>query len=131
MSTMSCKGQPTRRKTTCRRAQIGKAELLISLYKIFVPFTACVDESIFLLLPPPTCIAYTIAILLQCYCAIYDPPPTPLVYAIHHAILVMAISCEGQAPAHTRGMDTVIDSSNSPTRRIQNKTKGGVRINPG
>jgi len=31
--------------------------------------------------------------------AIYALPPTPLVYAIHHTILVMAISCKGQDEA--------------------------------
>jgi len=55
-----------------------------------------VHESIILSLPPSTCTARTIAILLHVYCAIYDAPPTPLVYAIHHTILVIAISCKGQ-----------------------------------
>jgi len=45
---------------------------------------------------PPTCKAYPIAILLHAHCAIYAPPPTPLVYAIHNTLLVMAISCKGQ-----------------------------------
>ena len=45
--------------------------------------------------PPPTRIAYTIGLLLHDNCAIYDPPPTPLVYSIHHTILVMAISRKG------------------------------------
>jgi len=48
------------------------------------------------ILPPPACIARTIAVLLHVYCAIYDTPPTPLVYAIHNSILAMAISCKGQ-----------------------------------
>ena len=47
-------------------------------------------------LPSPTCIARTNAILLHVYCAIYDALPTPLLYAIHHTILIMAISCKGQ-----------------------------------
>ena len=34
-------------------------------------------ESILLLVPPPTCIARTIAIRLHDYCAIYDAPPRP------------------------------------------------------
>ena len=45
---------------------------------------------------PPTRIAHTIALRLHDYCAIYGPPPPPLVHAIHHTILVMAISCKGQ-----------------------------------
>ena len=44
--------------------------------------------------PPPACIAHTIAILLHDCCAMYDPPPTLLLYAIHHTILVMAVSCK-------------------------------------
>ena len=43
-----------------------------------------------------TCIARTITILLHVYCARNDAPPTPLLYAIHYTILVMAISCKGQ-----------------------------------
>jgi len=47
-----------------------------------------------------TCKAYPIAIQLHAHCAIYapltdDPPHIPI-YAMHHAILVMAISCKGQ-----------------------------------
>jgi len=38
-----------------------------------------VHISSILSLPPPTCIARTIAILLHVYCAIYDAPPTPCV----------------------------------------------------
>ena len=53
-------------------------------------------KSIILLLPPPTCIARTIAILLHVYCAICESPPTPLWHAIHHTILVMVISCQRQ-----------------------------------
>jgi len=68
----------------------------VSLYKILFHFTALVWESIILVLLPPTCKAYPIAILLHDYCAIYDPSPTPLLYAIHHTILVMTISCKGQ-----------------------------------
>jgi len=48
------------------------------------------------LIAPPTCKAYPIAILLHDYRAIYDPPPTPLLYAMHYTILGMAISCKGQ-----------------------------------
>ena len=40
---------------------------------------------------------------LQYYCATdaqhTTPPPTPLVYAIHHTILVITISCKGQTGA--------------------------------
>ena len=46
-------------------------------------------ESIFLVLPPPTCTAHNSAILLHLYCAIYNPPRPPLAYPIHHTILAM------------------------------------------
>jgi len=57
-----------------------------------------VHESVIHLLPPATCSARTIAILLHVYCAIYDAPLTPLLYAIHHTILAITISCKGQPP---------------------------------
>ena len=53
-------------------------------------------ESIIFNCPPPARIAHTIALLLHDYCALYDPPSTPLLYAIHHTILVMPISSKGQ-----------------------------------
>jgi len=88
---ISCKGQPTsktRQRSALLYAQLG-------LYKIFVHVEAVVHESniIFGRLPP------ALPALLQYYCttmAQYTPPPTPLVYAIHHTRLVMAISCKGQ-----------------------------------
>ena len=40
-----------------------------------------------------------IAILLHAHCAIYAPPPTLPVYAVHHTILMVAISCKGQVTA--------------------------------
>ena len=69
---------------------------IFGLFKILFYFAAFMWESIILLLPPPTCIARTIAILLHVYCARYDAPPIPALYAIHYAILVMAISCKCQ-----------------------------------
>jgi len=56
-----------------------------------------VHESSILLLPPPTCIARTIAIILHVYCTIFDPLPIPRLYAIHHTILFMAISCKAKS----------------------------------
>jgi len=79
------------------RKHLLVAVLGVGLYKIFVHFKAFVHESVILLSPSPTCNAHTIAIRLRDYCAIYDPHPTPLVYAIHHTILAVAISCEGEA----------------------------------
>ena len=65
----------------------------LGLYKILFYFEAFVRESIILLLPPPTCTARTIAMLLHIYCAIYDAPATPHLYAMHNTILPMTISC--------------------------------------
>jgi len=55
-----------------------------------------VQESITPLLPPPIRITPTTAIRLRDCCAIYILPPTLPSYAIHHTILVKAISCKGQ-----------------------------------
>ena len=68
----------------------------VSLYNILFHFKALLWESIILLLPsshlqsPPYCI--TIARPLRNI----RPPPTLLLYAIHHTRLVMAISCKGE-----------------------------------
>ena len=50
--------------------------------------------------PTPLCEAYPIAILLHDHWAIYALLPTPLLYAVNHTILVMAISCKGQIRRH-------------------------------
>jgi len=55
-----------------------------------------VHEAIVLSFHPSTYIPPTVAILLHEYWAIYDPPSTSLLYAIHHTILVIKISCKGQ-----------------------------------
>ena len=74
----------------------------LSLHKILFHFKALLWESIISLLPLLTCKAY----FLSYYCttiAQYIPPtPTPSFYAIHHTILVMAISCKGQPRAPLR-----------------------------
>jgi len=46
----------------------------------------------------PACTAHTVAVLLHDYWAIYDPPSTSLLYATHHTILVITISCRDQSP---------------------------------
>ena len=84
----------------CSSSGCERSALLpLSLYKILFRFKALLWESIILVLPPSTCKAYPIAILLHDHCAIYALPPTSLSYAIHHTILVMAISCKGQLAA--------------------------------
>jgi len=54
-------------------------------------------ESIVLSFLPPTHTAHTVAIPLHDWWPIYDPSSTSLVYAIHYTILVITISCKGQA----------------------------------
>jgi len=77
--------------------KINQSKLGFSLYKILFHFKALLRESIILLLPPPTCNAWPVAILLHALaCAIYAPQPTPSLYAIYHTILAITISCEGQ-----------------------------------
>ena len=71
----------------------------LSLYKILFYFKALMRESILPVLPS-SCNAYPIAMLLHDLCTIYAPLPTPLVYAIHHTTLVMAISCKGQVSCY-------------------------------
>jgi len=71
----------------------------LSLYKILFRFKALVVGVNHPFIAPPICKAYRIALLLHDDCAIHAPPPTPPVYAIHHTILVMAISCKGQRGA--------------------------------
>jgi len=51
--------------------------LELGLYEILFYFRALVHESIILFLPPPTCIAHTVAILLQYHCAIFEPSSDP------------------------------------------------------
>ena len=73
----------------------------LGLYKKLFHLEAFVHESIIRLLPSPTCIAHTIAIPFHDYCAISNTPPDPPLYAIHHTILIMTISCKGQTPPHS------------------------------
>ena len=71
------------------------SRLGLGLYKIVFHFNPLLWESIILLRPPPTCKAYPIALVLCDHCAIYARQTTPPLNAIHHTILVMAISCKG------------------------------------
>jgi len=74
-----------------------------SLYKILFYFEAFLWESIFhLFLPHMQSLPYcnTIVRLLR---KIRPPPPTPPFYAIHHTMLVMAMSCKGRCGLVGRG----------------------------
>ena len=76
--------------------------MVLSPYKILFHFKALLWESIILSLPPSSCNAYPIAILLHGFCTIDAPQPTPPVNVIHHTLLVMAILCKGQGGTHRR-----------------------------
>jgi len=90
-----------------RRPLLGDKQH-ISLYTILFHFKAVLWSLSSFDCHPPTCNAYRIAILLHahCHCAIYAPPPTLPLYAIHHTILLMAVSRKGQA-AHQARLATV------------------------
>jgi len=75
----------------------GPPLFCFGLYKILFHLNALWWESIILLLPPPTYKAYPIALLLHEPLRNIRPPTLPL-YAVHHTILVMEISCTGQVP---------------------------------
>ena len=89
----------------------------LRLYKILFHFKALLWESTILLVPPSTCKAYPIAILLHEHCATYAPPhcPPPF-YAIHHTILVIAISCKGQGWSQLASSSPSGLFSSEPTR---------------
>jgi len=68
----------------------------VGLYAIFFYFYSFLHESIVLSFSRRACIAHTVATLLHGSWAIYDPPSTSVLYAIHHITLVITISCKGQ-----------------------------------
>jgi len=80
---------------TCRLWLRRCTGYLVFTRYCFTSTLYCGSQSSFLV-PFPTYKACPIAMLLHDYCAIYDPPATPLVHAMHDIVLAMAISCEGQ-----------------------------------
>ena len=82
--------------SNCRRWRCSNRTAFFGLCTITVYLELFVYKSTILLFAPPTCNAHTITILLDDYCAIYDAPPTPPLYAIHTTILAMALSYKGQ-----------------------------------
>jgi len=87
-----------------------------------------VHESTILLLPPPTCIACTIAILVHGYCAIYDaPPPHPCVC---HTPYDIGNSSIEQGLRYNVGLTRILFSpiySNCKQRNRSHRVKG---VNP-
>jgi len=82
------------RPSTFGHARLG---LHIGRCKILFHFNRglCAESQSSFLVSLFTRISHTIALLLHDYCAIYNLPPTPRVYAIRHTLLVMTISCKG------------------------------------
>jgi len=78
-----------------------KPNLAFTRYCFTSRLLCTIQSSVCCPLPP------VLPALLQYYCtpiAQYTPPPpTPLLYAIHHTILAMAISCKGQNPIQVGG----------------------------
>jgi len=88
----------------------------LSLYKILLHCKALVWESIILSLPPPTCKAYPIAILLHAHCAIYAPPHRPLLF-MPDTMQYWAISCKGQPMAPKKLLTSIFSLRRSLPRR--------------
>ena len=76
------RGGPHRGPTQHTHRQRERISLPVGLYKIFLFLRGFCTRMQHAEIPPPTCIGHTVALLLYGYCAIYDPPPTPLLYAI-------------------------------------------------
>jgi len=66
---------------------------------MFFYLESFVHKSIVISFLPPNCITHTVAMLLQNYRTLYDPPLTSPLYAIHHTTLAITISCKGQSMA--------------------------------
>jgi len=77
-----------------RREAIGGRRLACTRYS-FTCLCACTDQSS-LYYPRLFRITPHYCNTMRDCCAIYDPPPTLPLYAIHHSILAMATSCKGQ-----------------------------------
>jgi len=86
----------------CAMHDMSRLDSKFGLYKILFHFESFVHKSIVLSFLPSTCVALTVAMLLHDYCKIYDPPSTFLVYATHHTIFAITISCKGQLEVGSR-----------------------------
>jgi len=75
----------------------------------------------------PTYITHTSALQFRDYCAIYDPPPTPHVHAMHHTILIMKISCTGQLRGRS---NQSINQSKVLTKPHTGRGEATSRVNP-
>jgi len=76
----------------------------IGLYQIVLLLVVCARVNHLFILParlhcPSWCNN------LHGYWAIYDPPSTALLYAIHHTILVITISRKGQGGTHVGALE--------------------------
>jgi len=99
-------GPPPAKREDTTGAQVCYERVRFGLYKILFYFEAHVHESILFDCSLPTHIAHTITQCGRTTIARYtthDAPPTPLLYAIHHAVLIVAISCKGQGTVRRMG----------------------------
>jgi len=63
---------------------------------VFVHYNAILQYSIILVLPPPSALLTLLQYYRTTIAQYTTPHPTPLLNAIHHTILAVAISCKGQ-----------------------------------
>jgi len=77
---------------------LGRAAAIryVGLYKICLYFKSFVLKPIVLSFFRPTCIAAHCSIPFERLLGYIRPPPTSFLYAIHHNILAITISCKGQ-----------------------------------
>ena len=83
---------PTRRAQSLRSMD-APLDTGLRLYKILFHFKALLWESIIRVLPHPTLLQYYCTTIAQYTTRLHLPPR---LYAVHHTIFVMAISCKGQ-----------------------------------
>jgi len=104
----------------------GTSLLHSDFYKIFVYFEAVVHDATILSPPPPPPLS-ALPTLVQYYCTIIGQYTTSLLtsrlFAIHHTILVITISCKGQGSSlHNGGKrhetSRNLHSFTQPTRSI-------------
>ena len=83
-------------------------------------------------MPPAICKAYPIAILVHGHCAIDAFLPTPLLYALHHTILAITISCRGQLVgdyvSHLLTLSRLVDFVVQTTEEYVVVSEAGVEL---
>jgi len=88
------------RLASARRRSVGTVSPQLGLYTTFVHSKAFSHKSTVLLFPRPPTLPTRLPFDCKTIAQHTTPLPTLLLYAIHYTILVMAISCKGQATTH-------------------------------